>query len=104
MLAQSKTDYFLDYESYTMVDLHIFPFISRFYYLKNSALHETYEKLDFENRYKNLYKWVAHIRSRPELNDGKAIIPVDSFKAWLIELAPMELGTKPPLRLPMHKL
>ena len=57
-----------------------------------------------ETKYPNIIKWIRAIRDRPELNDGLAIIPVDSFKAWLIELKPMPLGKKPPLRLPLHKL
>ena len=41
------------------------------------------------------------IRARPELNDGKGIIPVRAFHLWLEELQTMEIGKKPPLRLPM---
>ena len=83
-----------------MADLYAFPFVSRLYYLKDSALHYMYEELDLENRYKYLFRWFKAIRAKRELNDGKAIIPVNAFKNWLIELAPMPLGKKPPLRLP----
>ena len=99
-LCKSETDFFLSKQSYSMVDLYAFPFVSRLFYLKGSALNELYEKLALENRYPNLYRWHNTIRARPELNDGKAIIPVQGFKYWLDELAPMKLGTKPPLRLP----
>ena len=83
-----------------MVDLYAFPFVSRLFYLKGSALNDVYEQFDFENRYMYLFRWFKAIRARPELNDGKAIIPVQGFKYWLEELAPMPLGKKPPLRLP----
>ena len=39
-----------------------------------------------------------------KLNDGKGIIPVEAFQAWLKELKVMPKGKKPPLRLPMPKL
>ena len=59
-----------------MVDLYAFPFVSRLFYLKGSALNDVYEQFDFENRYMYLFRWFKAIRARPELNDGKAIIPV----------------------------
>ena len=75
-LAQSETEFFLDSSSYSMVDLYIFPFVSRLFYLKDSALHEMYEKMALEDKYPRLFRWFKAIRARPELNDGKAIIPV----------------------------
>ena len=86
-----------------MVDLYAFPFVSRLYYLKDSALHAVYLELKMEDRYPSLFKWHKTIRAQPELNDGKAIIPVSGFIKFLEELAPMPMGKKPPLRLP-HKL
>lgn len=99
-LAASSTEFFLSKQRYTMVDLYIFPFVSRLFYLKNSALHEVYEAHKFEDKWKHLYRWFNAIRAQPELNDGKAIIPESGFKKFLEELAPMPLGKKPPLRLP----
>ena len=99
-LGKSRTDFFLDKPKYTMVDLYAFPFVSRLFYLKDSALHGLYEQFNLEDRWKNLFRWHNAIRARTELNDGKAIIPVNAFKNFLIELAPMPLGKKPPLRLP----
>mmetsp|Transcript_4331 Transcript_4331/g.5780 ORF Transcript_4331/g.5780 Transcript_4331/m.5780 type:complete len:87 (+) Transcript_4331:582-842(+) len=83
-----------------MVDLYIFPFVSRLFYLKGSVLHEMYERFNMESRYPQLYKWHHTMRAKAELNDGKAIIPVQAFQYWLEELKPMPLGKKPPLRLP----
>ena len=99
-LEISKTDFFTSKESYSMVDLFAFPFVSRLFYLKDSELHYMYEGLDLENRYKNLFRWFKAIQAKPELNDGRAIIPVNAFKNWLIELSTTPLGKKPPLRLP----
>ena len=99
-LAASQTEFFLDSVSYSMVDLYILPFVSRLFYLKDSALQEMYEKMRLEDRYPRLFRWFKEMRSKPELNDGKAIIPVQAFHYWLEELAPMPLGKKPPLRLP----
>ena len=59
-----------------MVDLYIFPFASRLFYLKDSVLHNMYEEMAMEDRYPNLFRWFKAMRDRPELNDGKAIIPV----------------------------
>ena len=87
-------------QRYSMVDLYAFPFVSRLFYLKDSALHVMYEQLNLEDRYPSLFKWFKAIRACPELNDGKAIIPVSGFTYFLAELAPMPLGKKPPLRLP----
>ena len=100
-LEMSSTDFFLSSEKYSMADLYAFPFISRLFYLKGSALNDMYEKFDLEIRYKYLYKWFKAIRACPELNDGKAIIPERAFMYWLEELKTMELGKKPPLRLPV---
>ena len=99
-LELSETDFFLSKAKYSMVDLYIFPFVSRLFYLKDSALHDVYTRYRFEDRWIYLYRWFNAIRARPELNDGKAIIPERGFKLWLEELAPMPLGKKPPLRLP----
>ena len=100
-LAQSETAFFLSRENPSMVDLYIFPFSSRLFYLKGSVLEEEmYGKLDLEARYPQLYRWHKEMRARSELNDGKAIIPINAFHNWLVELKPMELGKKPPLRLP----
>ena len=84
-----------------MMDLYAFPHISRLFYLKDSAANHIYELFHFEDKFINLYRWFKEIRARPELNDGKGIIPVRAFHLWLEELQTMELGTKPPLRLPM---
>ena len=100
LLQNSSTDYFLGKERYSMVDLYAFPFVSRLFYLKDSALHAMYEQFALEDRYPFLFKWHKTIRAQPELNDGKAIIPVSGFVNFLAELAPMPLGKKPPLRLP----
>ena len=59
-----------------------------------------YEKLALEEKYPRVYRWFKTVFARPELNDGKGIIPVIGFTNWLVELKPMELGKKPPLRLP----
>ena len=75
-LAQSKSEFFLDSNTYSMVDLYIFPFASRLFYLKDSVLHSMYEEMAMEDRYPNLFRWFKAMRDRPELNDGKAIIPV----------------------------
>ena len=83
-----------------MADLYAFPFVSRLFYLKDSALNDLYVKFDLENKYPYVFKWHKAIRAKAELNDGKAIIPINAFHNWLVELAPMELGKKPPLRLP----
>ena len=99
-LELSSTDFFLSKAKYSMVDLYIFPFVSRLFYLKGSALHNVYATNRFEDRWIHLYRWFNAIKARPELNDGKAIIPERAFKLWLEELAPMPLGKKPPLRLP----
>ena len=100
-LEMSETDFFLGKEKYSMVDLYIFPFASRLFYLKDSALHETiYERFRMEDRWKHLYKWFNAMRARPELNDGRAIIPEKAFKNWVDELITLPLGKKPPLRLP----
>ena len=99
-LQLSSTDFFLGKQRYSMVDLYAFPFVSRLFYLKDSALHAMYEQLRLEDRFPCLFKWFKAIRARPELNDGRAIIPVSGFHHFLAELAPMPLGKKPPLRLP----
>ena len=41
-LQQSKTDFFLNKSKYSMVDLYVFPFISRLFYMKDSALNDVY--------------------------------------------------------------
>jgi len=99
-LEISKTEFFNSKESYSMEDLFAFPFVSRLFYLKDSELHYMYESLDLENRYKYLFRWFKAIQAKPELNDGRAIIPVNAFKNWLVELSTTPLGKKPPLRLP----
>lgn len=99
-LSQSSTDFFLSKETYSMVDLYAFPFVSRLFYLKGSALDHMYQKFKMEDRFPCLFKWHKSMRAKSELNDGKAIIPVEGFHRWLEELAPMPLGKKPPLRLP----
>ena len=99
-LNKSKTEYFLDAETYSMVDLYGFPHTSRIFYLKDSALGDLYTKFEFEKKHPNLLKWFTKISALPELNDGKAIIPVSAFKIWLEELKTTEWGKKPPLRYP----
>jgi hypothetical protein len=44
------------------------------------------------------------MRSRPELNDGRAIIKIPWFHRWVEELMTYPIGKKPPLRIPMAKL
>ncbi len=101
--SSPQTNYFLNMSHYTMVDLYGFPHLSRIFYLKDSVLHEIYEKvLKIEEKYPFLYRWVHHsMRGRPELNDGKAIIKVQAFHRWLEELITLPIGKKPPLRIPM---
>lgn len=99
-LSRSSTDFFLSKETYSMPDLYAFPFVSRLFYLKDSALGEMYDKFQMEDRFPSLFKWHKAMRAKTELNDGKAIIPVKAFHNWLEELAPMPLGKKPPLRIP----
>ena len=76
--SSPQTNYFLNMDHYTMVDLYGFPHVSRIFYLKDSVLHDIYQKvLKIEEKYPFLYRWVNHsMRGRPELNDGKAIIKV----------------------------
>lgn len=100
LLELSPTDYFHGKERYSMVDLYAFPFVSRLYYQKDSTFHSVYEQLALEDRYPHLFKWFKTIRAQPELNDGKAIIPVGAFRHFLAEMSTMPLGRKPPLRLP----
>ena len=100
-LAASKTHFFSGKDDYDMVDLYAFPHISRLFYLKDSALHDLYQKFEFEKKYIYIFRWFKEIRARPELNDGKAIIPVRAFHLWLEELKELPIGKKPPLRLPM---
>ena len=100
LLELSPTDYFHGKERYSMVDLYAFPFVSRLYYQKDSTFHLVYEQLALEDRYPHLFKWFKTIRAQPELNDGKAIIPVGAFRHFLEEMSTMPLGRKPPLRLP----
>ena len=88
-LQKSETDYFLSMQGYSMVDLYAFPFISRLFYLKDSVLHDMYEKLALEEKYPRVYRWFKTVFARPELNDGKGIIPVIGFTNWLVELKPM---------------
>ena len=83
-----------------MVDLYGFPHTSRIFYLKDSALEDLYIKFAFEQKYPNLHKWFKKILAQPELNDGRAIIPVSAFRIWLEELKNTEWGKKPPLRYP----
>ena len=83
-----------------MVDLYGFPHTSRIFYLKNSALEDLFGQYNFETKYLNLSKWFKRISSESDLNDGKAIIPVQAFKYWLEELITYSVGTKPPLRQP----
>ena len=84
-----------------MVDLYAFPFISRLFYLKDSVQHYIYEQFQFEDKFIHIFRWFKEIRARPELNDGKAIIPLRAFHLWVEELEELEIGKKPPLRLPM---
>ena len=101
ILGASKSVFFSGKDDYSMVDLYAFPHISRLFYLKDSALNYLYEQFQFEDKYIHIFRWFKEIRARPELNDGKGIIPVNAFHLWCEELAPMKVGTKPPLRLPM---
>ena len=64
-LEKSKTDYFQDSETYTMVDLYGFPHTSRIFYLKDSALEDLYIKFAFEQKYPNLHKWFKKILAQP---------------------------------------
>ena len=102
LLGASKTVFFSGKDDYCMVDLYAFPHISRLFYLKDSAQNDLYEKFNFEDKYIHIFRWFKEIRARPELNDGKAIIPVRAFHLWLEELSEMEIGKKPPLRLPLR--
>lgn len=102
LLRQSKTGYFHNTETYSMVDLYGFPHVSRIFYCKDTVMDKLYQQLRVEERFPFLYRWVHHsIRGRPELNDGRAIINVRAFQLWLEELVTLPIGKKPPLRLPM---
>ena len=101
LLGSSKSFFFSGKDDYSMVDLYAFPHISRLFYLKDSAQNDLYKQFQFEDKYIHVFRWFKEIRARPELNDGKAIIPVRAFHLWLEELLTLEIGKKPPLRLPM---
>ena len=88
-----------------MPDVYGFPHISRIFYLKDSPFHGLYEDLKIEQKFPLLKRWVHEaMRSRPELNDGRAIIKIPWFHKWVEELMTYPIGKKPPLRIPMAKL
>lgn len=48
-----------------MPDIYNFPFISRLYYLKNSALQNIYKELNLEKDYPLLTRWFQAMKNNP---------------------------------------
>ena len=95
----SRTQKYLSGDRPQICDYYGFPHISRFFYLKNSVMHDKYEQMSLETRFPHLYGWFCRVRLDPKLQ--KELIPISAFHRWVEELITLPLGKKPPLRLPM---
>mmetsp|Transcript_31420 Transcript_31420/g.30767 ORF Transcript_31420/g.30767 Transcript_31420/m.30767 type:complete len:142 (+) Transcript_31420:378-803(+) len=75
-LGKSSTPFFLNSKNYSMVDIYGFPHTSRIFYMENSALDNLYNEFKFNEKYPKLKKWVYHMRTPKEFNDGKTVINI----------------------------
>lgn len=62
----SEGPFFFGHNSYCLLDLMLYPHLSRLFYLKNSCLHKIYKELQLETKYPRLTKFYEAIRACEE--------------------------------------
>ena len=119
------TGKFFGGDYYQMVDLYIFPWISRIFYTENSVMHsKVYMKINPRVKYPNLSAWFDTMKAHPDFTGREhnekivpymkkdrftvetvelnPIVPKAYFQLWLEELVQTPVGKKPPLRYPFR--